>query len=289
MMAARMWRIGGIAALVFAGACGQPQSKDAAIQSAAADNILTRVRTEKTVLAGWAPYAPYSSRDTKTGKVTGYYIDLFERMAEEGGLKIQWVETTWGTMISDLKLGKFEVMASPVFRTVPRALEAEFTRPIDYFGYSAVVRKGDNRFHSIGDFDAVGVKLAVTQGEVGYDYARRYLPSAQLVAHQTGDIALALVDVVEGRADAGLADAWTVKQFVAAHPDKVRDLFGDHPFNTVGGAWLVPQGQSDWLQFLNTSIDWLESSGYVDRASTKYELGSFRPNPVAAGAVTSKH
>jgi cyclohexadienyl dehydratase len=233
------------------------------------------IRETRTIRAGWGPYAPYASLDPATKKPQGFYIDLFEEVARESGLKVEWVETTWGTMISDIKANKFQVMGAPVFRTVPRAFEIAFSRPIDYFGYSAIIRANETRFKTIDDFNRGDITLAVTQGEVGHDYAQRHLPKAKLVVHKTGDIALALTDVIENRADAGICDAWTAKQFAAEHKGAVRDLFADKPFNIVGAGWFVKQDQVELLQFLNTSIDWLESSGEIQRTASKYQLPSF--------------
>jgi len=136
-------------------------------------------------------------------------------MAAEAKYKVDWVETTWGNMIADLKTGRFQVMAAPVFRTIPRATEVAFTRPIDYFGLSAIARVNDTRFNSLDDLRrAADIQIAVTQGEVGHEFATRNLPNAKLRVFDTGNIALALTDVVQGRVDVAISDAWTIKQFV---------------------------------------------------------------------------
>lgn len=255
--------------LLGAAACSRPEQAGRSLPQ------LSLIRQGHAIRVGWAPYAPYSSLDPASKKPQGFYIDLVEAMAGESGLKVEWVETTWGTMISDLKANKFQFMGSPVFRTIPRALEVAFTRPIDFFGYSAIVRRGDGRFKSIEDLNRSGVRLAVTQGEVGQEFAQRHLPQAELVVHKTGDIALALVDVIQGKADAGICDAWTARQFATEHKDSVEDLFAARPFNVVGAGWFVAQDQADLLQFLNTTIDWLESSGELRRLASRYDLPSF--------------
>ncbi|MCI0624465.1 MAG: ABC transporter substrate-binding protein [Acidobacteria bacterium] len=236
---------------------------------------MREIKAAKKVVAGWAPYAPYCFKNPKSGALEGFYIDLFSRFTQEAGLSIVWVETTWGTMISDLKAGKFQVMAAPVFRTIPRSLEVAFTRSIDFFGYSAIAKVGDSRFKRIQDLNRTAVRIAVTQGEVGHEFAQRHLPKGQLVVHKSGDISLALVDVIQGRADVGISDAWTIKQFAAAHPKAVKDLFASNPFNIVGAGWFVNPGEAQLIQFLNSSIDWLESSGTIADIATHYELPSF--------------
>lgn len=241
-------------------------------------NKLQHIVQRGKLVAGWAPYAPYASANIKEpgGRPEGYYIDLFERVASEAGLKVTWVETTWTTMISDLKADKFDVMAAPVFRTIPRSMEVAFTGSIDYFGLSAVVRAGDDRFKSLDDFNQTNVKISVVQGEVGEEFASRRLARAQINRHKSGNIAVALVDVIQGQADVGICDAWTARQFVAEHAKEAKDLFPTSPFNKVGAGWFVRPSDVEFLQFLNTSIDWLKTSGALDEVAKGYELPSFR-------------
>lgn len=256
------------------GSCGPNQQSS----SSATPSTLERVASRKTVMAGWAPYAPYATANLQVpgGQPQGYYIELFERLASEAGFDVVWVETTWTTMISDLKVGKFDVMAAPVFRTIPRATAVAFTNAIDYFGLSAVVRADDARFSSVYDFNRPEIRISVVQGEVGEEFAARHLPDAELTRHKSGSIAVALVDVIQGRSDVGICDAWTARQFVAEHPGEVRDLFGEDPFNKVGAGWFVRSDDLEFLQFLNTAVDWLKTSGALEEIATRYELPSFQ-------------
>jgi ABC-type amino acid transport substrate-binding protein len=268
--------------LTFTFGCSAPKSDTQTISD------LGAVKRDKKIVAGWAPYPPYSQKNPTNGKIEGFYISLFQSVADEAGIKVEFVETTWTTVISDLKSGRFQVMAAPVFRTIPRALEVDFTRPVDYFGLSAIVRNGDKRFSQLEDFNSKKIKIATVQGEVGWDFARRHLPQAELVVHQSGNISVALVDVLEGKADAGITDAWTVRQFAAAHPGKVTDMFGSRPFGLVGAGWIVRQDSSDLLRFLNTSIDWLESSGALHQIASGYDLPSFLPPPASQHQPNAK-
>lgn len=234
-----------------------------------ASDALSDIRASNTIRVGWAPYAPYVSADLNSRMPQGYYVDLVEAMAQEAGWQVEWVESTWGNMIADLELDRFDMMGAPVFRTLNRAKVVEFTDPIGFFGLSAVSR-ADSDYRSLDDFQVPGIKIAVTQGEVGQDYASRNFPEAELIVRQTGDISLALVDVLQGRADVGIADSWTISQFVAEHPGVLVDLYAEEPFNQVGAGWFVRPSDDDLRVFLNTSIDWLKSSGTKAKIAERY-------------------
>ena len=175
--------------------------------------------------------------------------------------------------------GEYQVRSLPGHgrHRVPHhpARDVTFTRPIDYFGLSVPIVRNDNRsIAQLGDLKRPGLTIAVTQGEVGQEYAARNLPQAKLRQFNTGNIALALNDVIDGRAQVGIADAWTIRQFAAQHPGAVRDVFADKPFNRVGAGWFVAPEQTELLHFLDTSIDWMISSGRVAEIGEKYKLSS---------------
>ena len=243
-------------------------------------SVLEKVKREKVLKVGYVKYPPYVIRNPNTGALSGFYIELIEYVAKLTGAKVSYHESNWGTMITDIKAHKYDVQAAPIFRTTPRAMEVSFLRPIGYFGNGAVVRKGDTRFKNPLDFNREGVKIAVAQGEVGHEFAKKFLTKTKLIVIQTEDIARPLLDVVTGRADAGIADAWTTYRFVQQHPDAVEDLFAEKPFNIVSASWFVRQGDPVWEQFLNTAIDFLESSGEIERLSQKYQVPSFREKKI---------
>jgi polar amino acid transport system substrate-binding protein len=251
------------------------------------ESVLDKVKREKVLKVGYVKYPPYVIHDPKTGKLSGLYIDLIEQVANQMNAKIEYHETNWGNMIVDINAQKYDIQAAPIFRTIPRAMEVAFTRPIDYFGNGAVVKKGDKRFTKPADFNREGLKIAVVQGEVGHEFAKKFLPKAQMIVLKTDDISRPLLEVATGRADAGITDAWTTYQFVKAHPN-VEDPFAGNPFNVVSASWFIRQGDPDWLQFLDTCIDFLESSGEIDRLSQEYQVPSFREKKAWTSGLLKK-
>jgi ABC-type amino acid transport substrate-binding protein len=235
---------------------------------------LARLKASRVIQAGWVPYAPYTSMDPVAGRPVGFYVDIFERMASEAGFKVQWIETTWATMIPDLKAQKFSVMASPIFKTIPRAQEVAFTRTIDRFGLSAIIAKDAPVIKNPLELNDPKFTVTVTQGEIGHEFAIRHLPKAKLQVLKSGDISLALVNVIEGRADAGICDSWTAAQFTEKHETRVRDLFHDQPFALVGASWFVKQGDHELCNFLNVAIEWLQINGEIEMMASKYQLPS---------------
>jgi polar amino acid transport system substrate-binding protein len=236
---------------------------------ASAAGTLERITKEKTFKIGFIPSPPGVIKDPKTGELSGYYIDTIRVICDLMGVKPVFVEAAWGTFVAGLQSGQFDLSIAATFATIPRALAVEFTHPIHYLGYSAVVKKGDTRFKSLADIDRPGMKVAVVQGAAGHEYAKQNFKNAQLTVLATSDLTAPFVEVSAGRADVGIEDAWATKRYAAAHPEVV-DLFAERPYNVLPIAWAVRKGEYDLLTFMNTALDYMLINGRLDQLASKY-------------------
>ena len=73
-----------------------------------------------------------------------------------------------------------------------------------------------------------------------------------------------------GRADAALQDSFKIAQVVNLHPDKLVDVFGAQPFHLVFVSYAVSKGNRDLLQLINTSLDWMDSTGKWQELAKPY-------------------
>ncbi|HEZ4452600.1 TPA: transporter substrate-binding domain-containing protein, partial [Neisseria meningitidis] len=114
--------LGGIAALVLA-ACGGSESgsgaSSAPAQSAVSGSLIERINNKGTVTVGTeGTYAPFTYHD-KDGKLTGYDVEVTRAVAEKLGVKVEFKETQWDSMMAGLKAGRFDVVANQVGLTSP--------------------------------------------------------------------------------------------------------------------------------------------------------------------------
>ena len=156
-----------------------------------------------------------------------------------------------------------------------RAAAVEFTKPVSYLGYSAIIKKGDTRFKELADLNKDGLKIAVIQGGASVDYAKENFPKAQLVTLAGGNLLAPFVEVSAGRADVGIEDAWQARRYAREHPE-VTDLFDGRPYNVLPIAWSVKRGNDDLLKFMNTAIDWLMINDRFQKIAAGYgETGRY--------------
>jgi ABC-type amino acid transport substrate-binding protein len=240
------------------------------IQGARAQ-IMDRILSEKQIKVGYIPSPPGTIKDPATGEVKGYYVDGLQYIFRTIGVEPILIETTWATFAAGLQSGQFDMSIAGTFATVQRAAAVEFTKPISYLGYSAIVKKGDERFKQLSDFNKEGIKIAVVQGGAGQEFVKENFPKATIVALATGNLTAPFVEVAAGRADIGIEDAWQARRFAAMQPG-VTNLFEANPYNVLPIAWTVKRGSQDLLNFLNTSIDFMLLTGRWERLSQPYGM-----------------
>jgi polar amino acid transport system substrate-binding protein len=221
---------------------------------------------------GWIPSPPSAFKDPMSGELRGFYIDGAREIASQMGVEPQFIETTWGNFVAGLQSGQFDVSVAGTFATVQRSLVVDFTKPIFYLGYGAVVRADDERYATLKDMNDPETRIAVVQGGAAEDFARRNMPEAQIVTLATGNLTAPFVEVVANRADVAIEDAFTINQFVAKQPS-VRNLFAEDPYNFTPIAWAVRKGSSELLTTLNVGIDVLLSTGRWDELAREYVEG----------------
>jgi polar amino acid transport system substrate-binding protein len=254
--------------------------------------IMDRILKDKQIRVGYIPSPPGTIKDPATGEVKGYYVDGLRYMFNAIGVEPVLIETTWANFAAGLQSGQFDMSIAGTFATIQRAAAVEFTKPINYLGYSAIVKKGDERFKVPADMNKEGIKIAVVQGGAGQEFVKENCPKATLVALATGNLTAPFVEVSAGRADIGIEDAWQARRYASQQPG-VTDLFQDNPYNVLALSWTVKRGSQDLLNFLNTSIDFMLFTGRWERLSMPYGMtGRYfdRPNlaPFGLTAEPSK-
>ncbi len=236
--------------------------------AATAKDILSR----KKIRMGVIPYPPMTQLDPKTQKFSGLWVEGPKYMYEQMGLETELVETKWSTFASGLQSDQFDVFVGGSFATPRRAAAVDFSRPVMYMGHSASIRKEDAaRFKTMRDLDQSGVTVATILGSSGHEYLRQNFKNATVRTLDTGDLTAGSLEVLAGRADAAVQDAFKIAQMVNKHPDILVDLFGATPFYVLPLAYAVAKGNTEFLQMTNTALEWMESAGKWQEIAQPYK------------------
>ncbi|HRD68071.1 MAG TPA: transporter substrate-binding domain-containing protein [Candidatus Competibacter sp.] len=229
-------------------------------QQLAAGSVLETIKKRGAIRIGMSTFVPWAMRD-KNGELIGYEIDVAKRLAEDMKVEAKFVPTAWDGIIPALLAGKFDLIIGGMSITPERNLTVNFTLPYANSGIHMVANKElAAGFASLGDFDKPDVVLAVRRGATPATAAKRLMPKATL--RQFDEDALALQEVLNGKAHAFIASTPTPAFEALKHPDK---LFLPIPEPFVQGAegFALRKGDPDALNFFNNWILLRQQDGWL--------------------------
>ncbi len=238
-----------------------------------------KIKKEGVLRVGYILASPWVIRDPESGELSGTCVATINEIARQMGARVEFVEATFATFIAGLQSKKYDLSIAPTFSTIARAKSVAFTIPLMAAGNSAIVRAGDDRFKNLSDIDQEGVIVAVTQGEQGHEYAKANFTNAEIKVLSGGDQALTFSEVLTGRADVALGDAWFSAKFASEHPE-ANDLFAKNPYNVTPVGWSVRYEDLSLLTFINTALEYLDTIGKLDEIDRKYDAHWLRPRKI---------
>jgi polar amino acid transport system substrate-binding protein len=242
------------------------------MQAGADARTLQEILASKTIRIGTVPYPPMTEMDPRTNEYSGIWYTGPKFLFEQMGLKVEVVETKWATFPGGLQSNQFDVFVGGSFATPRRAVAVDFSRPLMYMGHSITIRKEDaGKYKTMADLDKQGITIATVLGTSGHEYLKVNFKNATIKALDTGDLTQDSLEVLAGRADAALQDAFKVAQVVSKHPDKLVDLFGDKPFYLLPISYAVASGNRDLLQAINTGLEWMDTTGKWQELARPYK------------------
>jgi PAS domain S-box-containing protein len=100
------------------------------------------------------------------GKVSGFWPDIIEYIAEKEGWEIEYVHGTWAQCLDRLEKGEIDMMPDVVY-TEERGKIFDFSQETVYTSWSRVYAKAGSNIQSILDLE--GKTIAVTKGSINFE------------------------------------------------------------------------------------------------------------------------
>ena len=224
------------------------------------ESALEQVLKRGVLRVGMSTFVPWAMKD-KTGKLVGFEIDVATRLAQDMGVKVEFVPTKWAGIIPALLTGKFDVIIGGMGILPQRNLKVNFSLPYDVTGMSMVANKElAAGFKGVEDFNRTDVVLAVRLGATPVAAARRFMPKAQL--RKFDDESQAVQEVLNGRAHAVIASAPMPAFQAVKYPDKLfLPMSGTFTKEPIGFA--LRKGDVDTLNFFNNWITVVQAEGWL--------------------------
>ncbi len=229
-------------------------------QELASGSVLETIKKRGAVKVGMSTFIPWAMRD-KNGQLIGYEIDVATQLAEDMNVKAEFVPTAWDGIIPALLAGKFDLIIGGMSITPERNLTVNFTAPYANSGTHLVAhRELAAGFKTLEDFNRPEVVLTARRGATPATAARRLMPKATL--RQFDEDALALQEVLNGKAHAFITSTPTPAFEALKHPDKLFLPIAE-PFVQGAEGFALRKGDPDALNFFNNWILLRQQDGWL--------------------------
>ncbi len=253
-----------ICSVLCAGCRAREKSPDVA-EFAAPESIKAR-GVLKVGTAG--DYQPMSYLDPATGRYVGFDAELAEDLAASLGVKLEYVETSWPTLMEDTLSGKFDLAICGI--TITDARQEKALMSVGYLGNGKTVlcRAEDaDKYTSLEAIDKPEVRVMENPGGLNEKFARENLPHATLIIHEVNQEIPGLV--ASGEADVMITEIMEAGFYVGQDSRLAAPLIYA-PFTSGQLGVLMPKGSEDLLEYVNAFLENEKASGRIDELAEAY-------------------
>lgn len=213
-------------------------------------------------------YQPMSYLDPETGKYVGFDAELAEDLAAALGVELEYVETSWPTLMEDTQAGKFDLAICGI--TVTEARQEQALMSVGYLGNGKTVlcRAEDaDKYTSLEAIDRPEVRVMENPGGLNEKFARENLPHADLIIHDVNQEIPGLI--ASGEADVMITEIMEAGYYVGQDSRLAAPLIYE-PFTHGELGVLMPKGSEDLLEYVNAFLEEEKASGRIDELAEEY-------------------
>lgn len=230
-----------------------------------------RILRTNTIRCGYYVYPPVTMRDPNTNELSGFSVDMMNKIAKRAGFKIEWTEEVmFGNWQLGLQARRYDLACTPMWPSTSMGRVAYFTKPFMFSGIYALGRGDEQRFTTLDDLKQPGLLIASQEGNEMMFLAQDVFPNAQIKANpSTVDGNQIAFDVIAKKADFLLSDKNMVAQVNSTNPNALKVLV-DTPIKVMPFTLAVGLGENELAQFINNATSELLYNGDIDRLLQKW-------------------
>jgi polar amino acid transport system substrate-binding protein len=216
-------------------------------------------------LQGGEPYV-FDDPD-QPGRLIGFEVELADAIAEEMGVRAEFTQNDWSSLVPSLERGSFDVALNGLEVTPARADTVLFTRPYFIFSAQLAVRREDGeRFRSLDDLS--GHRVGTLANSFSWELLNQ--SGVEVVTYE--GVEEPYSDLESGRLDGVLLDDIIAARYGLNRPalmlaDDVEDGFY---------AVACRRGDEDLQGAIDDAIAALAASGRLREILARWEIDSER-------------
>ena len=232
-------------------------------------DVLDAIRKSGVLKVGTAgDYQPMSYLDPETNTYVGFDAELAQDLAASLGVEIEYVETSWPTLMEDTLAGKFDLAICGITVTDARKEQALMSDGYLENGKTVLCRAEDaDKYTSLEAINRPEVRVMENPGGLNEKFARENLPDATLIIHDVNQEIPGLV--ASGEADVMITEVMEAGYYVGQDERLAAPLIYE-PFTHGQLGVLMPKGSEDLLDYVNEFLKEEKKTGRINELSEEY-------------------
>ena len=232
--------------------------------------VLTRVQAAATVrVCIWPDYYGVSLRHPRTQQLQGIDIELSGELGRDLKLSVQYVDSSFQTLVDDLKSDRCDVAMFAVGMLPQRMEQLRFTRPYLQSDIYGVTTKGNPVVKRWEDIDKPGVAVAVQAGTFMEPVMAAALKQARMV--RVNPPATRERELEAGRVDVFMTD-YPYSRRLLDNADWATLVSPPTPFHVLPYAYAVKPGDAEWLAAMDEFVARIQRDGRLQAAAQRNGL-----------------
>jgi cyclohexadienyl dehydratase len=212
-------------------------------------------------------YRPFTYLDPATGQWSGIDIDMVEDLGTRMGVELEYVQTTWATLMPDF-LDGCDIGVGDISISLERAAQAFYTTAtLDEGKTPITLCENVEQYDTIEEINQPGVRSITPIGGTNEKFADAHYPDGEIIRFEDNNTIFD--EIIAGRADVMTTDASETLWVANEHPG-LRAVHPDDPFDFSQKAYFLPLGDEVFQEYVNQWLNMTVNDGTYDAAKAPW-------------------
>lgn len=234
-----------------------------------ADILNSILESKKLRVCFWPEYYGISYINPQTQQLIGIDVDLAKELGNDLGVKVEFVESSFATLITDIQNKRCDIAMFAIGRTPQRLEHLALTTPHLASDIYAITTKTNQRIQEWEDIDKEGVVVAVAKGTYHVGVMQQRLTKAKLLI--VDSMHAREQEVEAGRADVFMTD-FPFGIRMLEQREWARLIKPKTPFHITPYGWAMAKGEDAFLARVESFIATIKKDGRLYKAALAHRL-----------------
>jgi ABC-type amino acid transport substrate-binding protein len=238
---------------------------------------MDRIKTSGMVkVCVWPDYFGVTYRNPNTQKLEGVDVDLSVELARDLKVKLQYVDSSFVTLVDDIKTDRCDVAMFAVGMLPQRQQQLKFSRPYLQSDIYGVSTKSSRVVRQWSDIDKPGVLVGVQAGTFMEPVMKAALKQAKMVV--VAPPTTRERELEAGRIDVFMTD-YPYSRRLLGKADWAQLISPPAPFSVLPYGYATKQGDDAWAAQVDEFVARIQRDGRLQAAAARHSLSPLVVSP----------